>query len=70
MTTTYIQDFPRGTALADEIAAIEMQSMDEQIRRTLQERIAMADAHDAKFIPHEEVFAKSRAALLAKLSNA
>ncbi len=70
MTTVNYPAYPQGQALADEIATIEMQSFDEQIRRTLQQRIDMADAPDAKFIPHQEVFAKSRAELLAKLKNA
>ncbi len=64
---TALFTLPTGTALEREIEAIETAAHDEQVRKTIAERIAEADAPGAVFIAHEEVFAASRAKLMAML---
>lgn len=61
-------ELPGGAALEREIAEIEARAHDEMVRRTLLARAAMANDPKTVFIPHEEVFAKSRARLMAKLT--
>ena len=62
-------ELPTGAALEREIERIEAQIHDERIRRTIIERVAIASAPQTTFIPHEDVFAMSRARLMAKLSR-
>ena len=67
MDTTF-PELPSGEALEREIAEIEARTHDEMVRRTLLERVALANDPKTVLIPHEEVFAKSRARLMAKLA--
>ena len=67
MDTTF-PELPSGEALEREIAEIEARTHDERIRRTLLERVALANDPKTVLIPHEEVFAKSRARLMGKLA--
>jgi hypothetical protein len=67
MDTTF-PELPSGEVLEREIAEIEARTHDEMIRRTLLDRIAIANDPQTVFIPHEEVFAKSRTRLMAKLA--
>ena len=62
-----ILDLPTGAALEREIENIEAQAHDEGIRKTIAERIAIARDPQTTFVAHEEVFATSKARLLAKL---
>jgi hypothetical protein len=64
---------PTGAALEREIENIEAQSQsqshDERIRKTIAERIAIANNPATVFVPHDDVFSASKARLLAKLSG-
>ncbi len=62
-------DLPTGAALEREIENIEAQSHDELIRKTITERMAIARNPHTVFIAHDDVFAASKARLLAKLTG-
>lgn len=66
METTLLK-LPTGTVLEPEIEEIEAAAHDERIRQIIMERIAAANAPDAVFVAHEDVFTASRARLMAKL---
>ena len=66
METTLLK-LPTGTVLEPEIEEIEAAAHDERIRQIIMERIAAANAPDAVFVVHEDVFTASRARLMAKL---
>ena len=58
-----------GVELEREIARIENQVQDEAIAKVISQRLNMAQGASAVTVSHDEVFSKSRARLLAKLSN-
>jgi len=62
-----ILNLPTGAALEREIENIEAQVHDECIRKTIAERKAIARDPQTTFVAHEEVFAASKARLLARL---
>ena len=62
-------DLPTGTALEREIENIGAQSHGERIRKTIAERIAIANDPATIFVPHDDVFSASRVRLLAKLTG-
>ena len=62
-------ELPTGAALEREIEEVEARTHDERISRIIAERIAIANAPKTVFVPHAEVFAESRARLMAKLTN-
>ena len=68
MSTTTLE-LPTGEALEREIESIEASAHDERIRRTIADRVAIANDPKTAFVPHDEVFAGSRARLMAKLTS-
>ena len=62
-------EIPTGEALEREIAGIEASAHDQRISRIIAERVVLANDPNAVFISNEEVFAKSRARLMAKLTG-
>jgi hypothetical protein len=62
-------DLPTGAVLEREIEHIEAQSHDEIIRKTIAERMAIARDPQTVFVAHDDVFAASKARLLAKLAG-
>lgn len=62
-------EIPTGEALEREIASIEASAHDQRIGRIIAERVVLASDPKAIFISNEEVFAKSRAQLMAKLTG-
>ena len=68
MNTLPIQ-FPTGEALAREIDILEHRAFDDQIRKTITDRLKIANDPKTVFIPNEIVFSASRVKLLAKLTK-
>jgi hypothetical protein len=69
MMTTTTLPIPSGIDLEREIEAIEVQSHDAEIRKTIAERVEIANNAQTKFVSHKEAFAASQARLLAKLAK-
>lgn len=63
---TLLPDLPSGAALEREIAQIEARTHDDRIRITILDRVAMTNDPASVFISNDDVFAKSRARLMAK----
>ena len=61
-------ELPTGAELQRKIADIEARTNDERIRKTIASRVVLADDPATVFVSHEEVFAQSRARLMARLS--
>ena len=61
---------PSSAALEPEITQIEARTHDKWIRQPILERVAMANDPATVFISNEDVFAKSRARLMAKINIA
>eukprot|EP01042_Synura_sphagnicola_P001841 gene1841-2164_t len=67
--TTATLDLPTGIALERAIESIEAQTHDEQIRKTITERMAIANDPRTTFVTHKEAFAASKARLFNKLAG-
>lgn len=68
MASTVV-DLPVGAQLEHEIDAIEAQEHDAVVGATIVERVKIADAKSAPLQSHEEVFAASKARLMARLAG-
>jgi hypothetical protein len=68
MNTATIE-LPTGAELQREIEDIEARKDGERIRQTIADRVAIANSSVAAFVRHDEVFATSRARLMAKLTG-
>lgn len=62
-------DFPTGVTLEREIESVEVSVKDELIRKTVTERLTIADDPNTVFVKHGDVFKASRQRLLAKLAD-
>jgi hypothetical protein len=58
-----------GDALQHEIEAIEAHDYDAAVAKVIAERVKIADVRSAPLLPHAEVFAASRARLMARLAG-
>jgi hypothetical protein len=68
MASTAI-DLPVGSQLEHEIDAIEAQDHNEVVRATVVKRLKLADAKAGSLESHEDVFAASKARLMARLAG-
>ncbi|MES2115091.1 MAG: hypothetical protein V4578_08075 [Pseudomonadota bacterium] len=68
MTTAAIE-LPAGEELRRQIEEIEMHAIDKRVRQTIAARVVIANDPATAFVPHEEVFAESRARLMARLAG-
>ena len=64
-----ILDFPTGDMLEREIESVEVSAKDELVRKTVTERLAIANHPDTVFVKHDDVFKVSQRRLLAKLAD-
>ncbi|WP_133166894.1 hypothetical protein [Solimicrobium silvestre] len=62
-------NIPTGAALEREIDNAEAQLHDELIRKTISERMAIANDQQTVFVTHENAFTASQARLLSKLAG-
>ncbi len=62
-------ELPTGEDLQRQIEEIEAYTDDQRVRRTIATRVAVANDPVTAFVPHEEVFAESRARLMARLAG-
>jgi hypothetical protein len=62
-------ELPIGAELQRQIEEIEARTTDERIRQKIAARVALANGHAAVFASHDEVFAESRARLMARLAG-
>jgi hypothetical protein len=68
MATTVV-DLPGGAQLEHEIDKIEAQDHDAVVSATVARRVKIADAKSASLQAHEDVFAASKARLMARLAG-
>ena len=68
MASTVV-DLPFGAQLEHEIDVIEAQDHDRVVSATIVKRVKIADAKAAPLQSHEDVFAASKARLMARLSG-
>ena len=62
-------ELPSGEQLQREIDAIEAEDHDAVVKATIEKRVKIADAKSAPLQSHDEVFATSKARLMARLSG-
>jgi hypothetical protein len=62
-------DLPAGAQLQSEIDVIEVQHHDAVVSATIVKRVKIADAKTSSLQSHEDVFAASKARLMARLSG-
>ena len=68
MSSTVV-DLPGGAQLEHEIDAIETQDHDAAVKATIVKRLEIADAKFSPLRAHGDVFATSRARLMARLAG-
>lgn len=64
-----VVDLPIGAQLEHEIDAIEAQEHDAIVGASIAKRVKIADAKSAPLQSHEDVFAASKARLMARLAG-
>ena len=68
MASTVV-DLPAGAQLEHEIDVIETQDHDAVVGATIAKRVKIADAKSVPLQSHNDVFAASKARLMARLSG-
>lgn len=62
-------ELPTGEDLQRQIEEIEAYTDDQRVRQTIAARVVIANDPATVFLPHEEVFAESRARLMIRLAG-
>ncbi len=62
-------ELPIGEELQRQIQEVEAYANDKRVRQTIATRVIIANDPATVFVPHEDVFAESRARLLARLAG-